>query len=136
MFEISNLTMTSPSPSKRLLFVDDDPLVRRSLGILLRQLGWDVVEVEDPREALTAIAQGPAFDVLLTDQQMPHLRGTELAIAVRDLAPEIWIVLCSGTLMLPAEELAVHGIDAMVTKPMSQASLVKALDGQSAKPRR
>ncbi len=115
------------SSSKRLLFVDDDPLVRQALTAMLRHLGWEVTSLADPRMALETLTADPTFDVLLTDQEMPELLGTELAAAARKVAPELWIVLCSGTLRLPDAELARHGIDAMVTKPVSQASLATAL---------
>jgi adenylate cyclase len=67
----------------RILVVDDSRMHRMTLAKLLDQLGHDVVEAEDGREALDRLAKGPGFDVVLLDLVMPVLDGFETLAAMK-----------------------------------------------------
>jgi len=80
----------------RVLVVDDDPTVLRSLQRLLQD-ECDVRCVESPTEAL-ALATSESFDVILTDFRMPHMTGAEFAHAVKErVTPAPSILMLTGT---------------------------------------
>jgi signal transduction histidine kinase/CheY-like chemotaxis protein/HPt (histidine-containing phosphotransfer) domain-containing protein len=121
---------------KRALVVDDLALNREILARRLSRWNMDVATVEDGLSALIAIDaaanEGRPFDVVLLDRHMPGQSGHEVAEAIRKLAcgRDIKLVLCSSIS---------HGVtlsagvgtqfDAVLFKPLVQASLLEALNG-------
>ena len=79
----------------RILVVDDDPSQRELLAGCLRDMGAEVVEAADGRQALVELETG-AFDLLLTDQRMPGIDGHELLRRVRALDPGIGVILVTA----------------------------------------
>ncbi len=73
---------------KRILAVDDDGLVRRSLEILLREAGYDPVIANGGQEALGFLVQRH-FDLLITDMRMPGMDGLQVIQAVRQYCQEM-----------------------------------------------
>jgi len=72
----------------RVLMVDDEPTVLRSLGRLLKGR-HEVVLESDPREALKRLEAGEHFDVVFCDLTMPHIDGMELYSRVSAARPEL-----------------------------------------------
>jgi CheY-like chemotaxis protein len=82
--------MTEPKAQrrkKRILAVDDDGLVRRSLEILLREAGYEPTVAGSGQEALGFLVQRH-FDLLITDIRMPGMDGLQVIQAVRDYCRE------------------------------------------------
>ena len=73
---------------KRILAVDDDGLVRRSLEILLREAGYEPVVASGGQEALGFLVQRH-FDLLITDIRMPGMDGLQVIQAVRQYCHEM-----------------------------------------------
>ena len=110
-----------PSPALRLLVVDDDALVRMNTAMMLEDLGHSVAEAASGREALVLLEQH-AFDLLITDQAMPHMTGVQLAEAVQVRLPDLPIIIATGYAELPAN------VDLpRLTKPFGQAALAHAI---------
>lgn len=82
---------------KRLLFVDDEPLVLQGLQRMLRSARheWDMVFVASAEEALTCLAQQP-FDVVVSDMRMPGMDGAELLNEVMKRHPHTVRFVLSG----------------------------------------
>lgn len=78
------------------LLVDDEELVRASTSYMLSELGYGVIEAGSGEEAMHLIANGQAFDLLITDHLMPGINGTDLARVVRSSRPGTAILLVSG----------------------------------------
>src|SRR3712207_294937 len=73
----------TPSLSSRsILVVDDDPMLRRLVGLALRDAGFDVTEAGDGAEALSLVARG-SFSLMLLDGQMPVLSGRQVLERLR-----------------------------------------------------
>jgi CheY-like chemotaxis protein len=85
-------------PARRILLVDDDPGVRRLIAICLRRGGFEVVETENSSAALRSWEQhAGAFGLLFTDLVMPGgMSGIELLQFIRELSPDLPVVLSSG----------------------------------------
>jgi two-component system response regulator AtoC len=73
---------------KRILAVDDDGLVRKSLEILLREAGYEPVVAGSGQEALGFLPQRH-FDLLITDIRMPGMDGLQVIQAVRQYCQEM-----------------------------------------------
>ncbi|WP_405242240.1 response regulator [Lentisalinibacter salinarum] len=80
-----------------VLLVEDDEHVRRAAAGMLRNLGHRVSEVERADHALEILQSGKRYDLLFTDIVTPgQLNGLELAARVRELQPNLRVLLCSG----------------------------------------
>jgi PAS domain S-box-containing protein len=79
-----------------ILLVDDEELVRAGTAEMLRELGHAVVEANGGAEALSRLAAGKRFDIVVTDFMMPRMNGAELARAVRNRWPDLPILLVTG----------------------------------------
>ncbi len=78
----------------RILLVDDEERILRSLGLLLR-MQYEVVTTTSGSEALKLLHQ-QTFHVLMSDQRMPEMTGTELLRQARSIAPRTVRILLTG----------------------------------------
>jgi PAS domain S-box-containing protein len=103
-----------------ILFVDDEETLSALGQHMLEYLGYDVVVSRCSREALEIFRLSPyRFDLVITDQTMPHMTGEVLARELRDIRPDIPIILCTGfSHTMDAEKAAAQGIDAFLIKPL------------------
>ncbi|EYD71516.1 sensory box histidine kinase/response regulator [Rubellimicrobium mesophilum DSM 19309] len=103
-----------------VLAVDDDELVLMNTVIMLEDLGYQVIEARSGAEALQLLSE-TKVDLVITDQGMPRMSGTELAAAARQTHPGLPVILATGYLDLPkeAEDLGLPKLD----KPFSQDQL-------------
>lgn len=104
----------------RILLVEDDDVVARSLTRMLKVLGYESTHTTDGLKALQLFETSPdAFDLLLTDQIMPGLRGLELAKALHTIRPDLPVLLISGYAeSLDQKETERAGIRAILPKPL------------------
>lgn len=79
----------------RILYVEDNPDLRETIGMLMEKDGQTVTACASAEEALVLDAQQP-FDVLVSDVSLPGLSGTELARRVLAQDSRRWVVLCTG----------------------------------------
>lgn len=80
----------------QLLLIDDDNMVRLTTSEMLRDLGFDVMEVDGARAGLELIENGYKPDVVVTDHVMPGMTGAELALRLKLDHPNIAILIVSG----------------------------------------
>ncbi|MEM1231545.1 MAG: ATP-binding protein [Pseudomonadota bacterium] len=111
---------------KRLLLVDDDAMVLRVLEDLLEAKGYTVTAFSDPRLALDFITQAPELiDVIITDNNMPKLKGIELARYAREAKPGVPVVLITGFARPTPAEL--RHVSRSLLKPVSAKDLTEAI---------
>jgi two-component system, NtrC family, sensor kinase len=79
-----------------ILFVDDEALARTVTAEGLREIGYEVHEARNGKEALAILDQGVAADVLVTDFAMPGMTGLGLAAAARTRLPNLPVILVTG----------------------------------------
>ena len=121
------LTMTEQHPASlhsgrrgRILFVDDEEIICETYCNMLLQLGHEVSARISSVEALEAFKAGPdEFDLVITDQAMPHLSGLALADHVKKIRPDISIILCTGySELITPQTASDFGIDKILIKPV------------------
>jgi CheY-like chemotaxis protein len=89
--------MEQATPIRSVLLVEDEALISELVADALHELGFAVHEVTTGKEALRYLDSGGAVDVLFTDVNLPGgIDGTELAIRVREMRPDLPIVYASG----------------------------------------
>jgi CheY-like chemotaxis protein len=87
--------MPATCPPRRVLFIDDDPGVRKTLAYLLRKAGHDVTEAESGHAGL-AIFRAQPVAIVLTDLRMPGCTGGEVARTMKALKPQVPVVYVTG----------------------------------------
>ncbi|MGH6896086.1 MAG: ATP-binding protein [Geminicoccaceae bacterium] len=113
----------APRPCTVLL-VDDDALISMATSEMLKDLGHRVLEAPSARKALDILRAGTAVDVVLSDEAMPGMRGTQLAAEIRASWPELPVILATGYAELPKDsELKLP----LLHKPYSQDDLAAAI---------
>lgn len=110
--------------ASRILIVDDDPLIPRTLCILLRKHGYDAHSAASAEEALEHL-ETASFDVIITDINMPGANGFDLLEHVKRVYPAIEVILVTGYGTI---ENAVRGMREgafdYVTKPVLDDEMV------------
>jgi len=79
----------------RILVVDDTPLTRETLRLVLETDGCEVEVVEDPRVALDRL-RSSSFQLLITDYRMPEMSGFELLSIVREEKIPCGVIVLTG----------------------------------------
>ncbi len=117
-----------PQPAKgseRILVVDDEPDITEVMTHALRRNGYEVSTVNDPVAALMVFQNRPlAWDLVVLDQTMPGMQGTELATELKAINPNIPIILCSGYAGRGDEPLP-PAVDRCLTKPVDISGLTR-----------
>ncbi|MGE5740634.1 MAG: PAS domain S-box protein, partial [Candidatus Aminicenantes bacterium RBG_16_66_30] len=118
-----------PGGSERVLLVDDEEVQVKSVQSMLTRLGYDVVAVTGGHEALSRIRTDPrAFDLLITDQTMPHLTGMKIAEEVLKIRPDLPIVLCTGfSEAVDARGARASGVREFLMKPYSVRQMAETV---------
>lgn len=113
-------------PSLVVLAVDDDALVLMNTVGMLEDLGHIVFQAYSGKEALDILRREGAVDLVITDQAMPQMTGTQLAKAIREEWRDMPILLATGYAEIkPEEEMGLPKL----SKPFFEADLAAALAG-------
>jgi CheY-like chemotaxis protein len=107
------------------MVVDDEPAIVRVATRSLARFGYQVTGYTSSLEALAAFHADPgAFDLVITDLTMPDPTGDVLAKAIREVRPDIPIVICTGFGEgVDAVRARAVGIDAYASKPYTADAL-------------
>ena len=127
---VAPVVKAPPTAALRVLCVDDEPAIVRVVVRALGQSGHTVTGASDPREALELFRRDPgSFDVILTDQTMPHMTGTGLIKEILALRPGMPCVLMTG---LGDEDMQQRaralGIVEALPKPFLTTELQRAVE--------
>jgi CheY-like chemotaxis protein len=109
---------TPQGNGQHVLYVDDDPAMLLLVESLLQRAGYRVTAIERPREAIERIRTQPdAFDLVVTDYNMPEVTGMDLVLAVARIRPDLPLVISSGYVSDDMREKAKHaGVRGLIQK--------------------
>ena len=112
------------------LVIDDSRALRRILGEMLRQVGFQVTEAGNGREGLAAVRSSTPLDVVLVDWNMPEMNGLEFVRAVRADDQYARLPLMMVTTETETEQMVTAlaaGANEYVMKPFSRECIVDKL---------
>jgi PAS domain S-box-containing protein len=141
VFQIDIPTVNAPTSSRepalsgpvpdglRVLLIDDEPVIRSSASRLLRELGAIVHVAEDGDEGVTFFEQHQdEIDLVILDVIMPGCSGRECYRMLKDIRPDIRIIMSSGfTRDELIEDITEDGAAAVLKKPYGREGLTRAL---------
>jgi len=114
---------------KKILFVDDDFLLRELMSEMLSEMDYDVDLAESSEEAVHTFHDHPKdYDLVLTDLLLLDGTGDEVAKKIRSIRADIPVVVMTGTPHgLPPIEAEAAGVCKVLPKPLTRAELVEGL---------
>jgi CheY-like chemotaxis protein len=120
--------MTAPAfPQRRILVVDDEPLVCDAVKMMLNFDGHIVETAANGKEALALFDPGK-FDLIITDFEMPTMKGDELAAAIKARSPQQAVVMITAYAeMLESSRNPLTGVDYVISKPFLLENLREAI---------
>lgn len=113
-----------------ILIVDDDPMVGKAIGHLIKQVGAQSVYVPSGRQALEKITTADSpFSLILSDQQMPEMKGSDLLEKAREITPDTIRFLITGYTDMDAVTDALNkgAIHRYISKPWDTKTLSEAI---------
>lgn len=122
---------------RRVLVADDDPSIRKVILRGLSPHGYDVTAVENGLQAFAALGAG-AFDLVVTDINMPDMDGIELLTRLIEQGLETKVIAISGGGLFPKGELLADarllGAVDIVEKPFDIATLLAHIESALDRP--
>ena len=118
---------TSGNHVWNILVVDDEPLVSKSIQLLLQSDGHRVTTLTCGNDALLLL-NDYQFDLVIMDFTMPGMNGDELAVAIKERFPELPVVMTTAyaeTITYSGKRLT--GVDFLMGKPFSRQELRDAI---------
>jgi DNA-binding NtrC family response regulator len=117
--------MMEKSPMLHILIVDDEALIRWSIGETLAHAGYDVSQAGSAKEALQRVSAVPVPDIILLDYRLPDSSDLKLLETIRRIAPKSPVVMMTayGTPAMQAGALAL-GAHRVVSKPVEMRDVL------------
>ncbi|MDK9706185.1 MAG: PAS domain S-box protein [Desulforhopalus sp.] len=111
--------------NERILFVDDDEILAEMGKGMLERLGYRVTVRRNSLEALNTFHNQPdQFDLVITDQTMPGMTGSDLARRMLQIRPGMPIILCTGySTLLSEDKVKSLGIKGFAMKPLARKDI-------------
>lgn len=122
--EPGSATAQAPTRTLSILVVDDDSLVRMNTVAMLEDLGHRVAEAASGRLALHLLEETSGIDLVVTDQAMPGMTGTDLAERIRSRWPSLKLLLATGYAELPQGTT----VFPRISKPFTQNELAEGIE--------
>ncbi|WP_462270112.1 hybrid sensor histidine kinase/response regulator [Desulfobacter sp.] len=115
--------------TESVLFVEDEEEVRKPTTELLRHYGYRVQACENGEQALKLFCMTPAdYDLVITDMNMPKMRGDALVKEILTIRPDMAIILLTGySRSFSRERAEAMGIKAYLEKPVTAEFLIKTI---------
>jgi CheY-like chemotaxis protein len=111
----------------RILVVDDDPSIRKTISIILAEAGYAVDTAANGEEAI-AKSDLNFYNIALIDYRLPDMAGTKLLTLLRDSVPRMMKVMVTGFPMLDNAVDAINrGVDGYLAKPVHTEQLLKTI---------
>lgn len=116
------------NPLKRVLVVDDEPMIVSLLSAVLREKGWDVTEARSGTDGIDQLDRA-RFDVILTDLVMPGDSGIDLLRAAKEIHPDVEVILMTGYATAEtAIEAMRNGAFHYIMKPLKPEEVVNLVE--------
>jgi two-component system response regulator SaeR len=109
-------------PKPLILLVDDEPTIHFLVGRFLREAGYFVNDAKDGVAGLRMFKER-SWDLVITDRAMPGMEGEQLAGEIRNISPDVPLMLITGS---PKSDADIELFDEILQKPFKRADLLAA----------
>lgn len=114
-------------PALTVLTVDDDSLVLFITAAMLEDLGHAVITAGSGDEALSLLTANPEIDLVITDEVMPGMTGSQLALKVRETQPKLPVIVTTGYAELTPGSQTLQRSSPRLPKPFTQIELARTI---------
>jgi two-component system, NtrC family, response regulator HydG len=115
--------------SRRVLVVDDDRQMVKTIRAILEHRGWQSTPAYSGEEAVAAASGGPPFGAVLMDVRMPGMNGVEACLQMHAAHPDLPVILMTA---YAAQEILAQarraGVVTIMPKPLAWPKLIAHLD--------
>ncbi len=117
---------------KRILIVDDDDVVRDVLSLALAEFGHMTYKASNGVKALEILRANPEVEIVILDLKMPVMNGHELCPHLKNLNPDIQIIVSSASVdEMAVKELNDLGVRCILRKPYPLKVLQEVINNYS-----
>jgi DNA-binding NtrC family response regulator len=115
------------SESARILVIDDEETIRRTVSMTLKHAGYSVDTAENGKQATEKVAAN-FYNLALIDIRLPDMEGTELLTALTETTPKMIKIILTGYPTLENAVKAINkGVDAYLIKPVNSDAMLKLI---------
>ena len=120
-------TKDNPKGNEHVLLVDDEEPIAQLERQMLERLGYKVTARINSKEALEAFKAKPnAFDLVITDMTMPNMTGDQLSKELKEIRPDIPVIICTGfSERISKENAEAVGVNGFLMKPIIKSDLAQ-----------
>jgi DNA-binding NtrC family response regulator len=123
------------SEAARILVIDDEVAIRKTISVTLEQAGYQVDTAENGRQAVEK-AEANFYNLALIDIRLPDMEGTELLTALKETTPKMVKIILTGYPALQNAVKAIRGgADYYLVKPVEPVELLRVIKEQLDKQR-
>lgn len=135
--EVSTSPSAPPQGHECVLVVEDEPQLAHLIRTILERRGYEVRLANDGQEAVALFErERQTIQLVLLDRSLPGLRGEQVFARLKELCPDIPVVVSSGDALLPVESFqGAYKILQKPYRPMQLASIVRAALDERSKPK-
>ena len=114
---------------KTILLIDDEEIVINMSEMMLKRLGYKVLKAHDGDEGLQMFEENKSkIDLIISDLEMPKMNGKEVMDKVREIDPQIKVMLSSGALTEADERNVIDkGFNGFIKKPYDMNALCEKI---------
>ena len=112
----------------RVFIIDDEEHIRKTVGLALKQGGYEVFEAADGEEAIATIQSGPSVQAIICDIALPKVNGHDLIAFIRMKLPSVPVIVLTGHPDVQgAASLFKLGVVDYLIKPAQAQTLLEAV---------
>ena len=109
----------------KVLFVDDEEMIRKGTALFLRKFFDNVVVCSDGEDGLNTFKQSLDFDIIITDVKMPKMDGITMVKKIKETHPDIFTVFITASRELEDEDENLSDIS--IRKPISFENIINIM---------
>jgi len=127
--EFKTKTNSSSEQEKTILLIDDEDMVIKISEMMLKRLGYRVLKAHSGYEGLQLFEENKSkIDLIISDLEMPKMNGKEVMDKLREIDPQIKVILSSGALTNADEKNVVNkGFNGFIKKPYNMNTLCEKM---------
>jgi CheY-like chemotaxis protein len=120
---------STPEQDKTILLIDDEEIVINISEMMLKRLGYRVLKAHNGYEGLQLFEENKSkIDLIISDLEMPKMNGKEVMDKIREIDPQIKVMLSSGALTDADEKNVMNkGFNGFIKKPYNMNTLYKKM---------